>query len=195
MINSELSHVMIIKESIGPTNGYIKKVQTDSSTEIELVFAIQQKNLEEIEKILNDVSDPKSSNYGKHLTKQEVDELTVNREGHALVLEYLNNINALIVSSNPNYITTTASASIWNNALSTTFYEYENINPNQLQLKTVNRCEQYSLPENIIKQVSSVLNTVQFPVPMNIGKGPRIVKVPLTKGPQVTHFNDINNEN
>ena len=121
----------------------------------------------------------------------------MNHEGHTLVLEYLNEIGALVVSSssNTNYITAKADASIWNTALSTTFYEYENINPNVDQLKSAHRCEQYSLPENIVNQVSSVFNTVQFPVPIHVGKGPRIGKVPLTRnGPQIVHSN-INNAN
>ena len=193
MINSEMSNAIIVKETIGPTNGYMKRVPTDSSTEIELIFAIKQKT-DEIEKILIDVSDPKSPKYGQHLTKQEIDAITANHEGHNLVLEYLNKIGASILSSNDNYITTKAKASVWNSALSTIFYEYENINPGSGQLKTVNRCEQYSLPENIVNEVSTVMNTVQFNAP--ISKGPRIAKIPLTRlEPQISHHRaDINND-
>jgi len=168
---------MIVKETVGPTNGYIQQNPSIVTLEHELIFAIQQKNLDQIEKILNDVSDPNSPNYGKHLTKEEVDALTVNKEGKKLVLEFLNKWNAIVVSSNDNYITTKATIEIWNQALSTTFYDYENV----MKGKTVQRCMEYSLPEELIPQVASVMNTVQFPATVEIGHPgrTRIGRIPL----------------
>ena len=175
------SNIMIIREKVGPTNGYIQVKESPLELDHELVFAIQQKNLDQIEKILNDVSNPNSPNYGHHLTKEQVDDITVNHEGKRQVLEFLSLIGAEIVSSNDNYITATAKISIWNQSLHTVFHEYQNANKGT----TVQRCMEYSLPEDL--QVSSVMNTVQFPVDIQIGKGPRMGRISLTKGPQIGH--------
>lgn len=175
------SNIMIIKEKVGPTNGFIQVKESPLEEMHELVFAIQQKNLDQIEQILNDVSNPSSANYGKHLTKQEVDELTVNHDGHRQVLEFLSLIGAEIVSSNDNYITTKAKIQTWNQSLNTVFHEYQHVK----KATTVQRCVDYSLPEDIASQVSSVMNTVQFPVDIQIGRGPRIGRISLTKDPEI----------
>ena len=169
-----MSSNMIVKELVGPTNGFMQKSRSILTLEHDLIFAVQQKNLDQIEKILNDVSDPHSPNYGKHLTKEEVNALTANNEGKKLVLEFLNNWNAVVVSSNDNYITAKATIEIWNQALSTTFYDYENV----MKGKTVQRCMEYSLPVELASQVASVMGTVQFPATVEIGH-PRIGRIPL----------------
>jgi len=174
LVKTTMSSNMIVKELVGPTNGFMQQSQSILTLEHEVIFAIQQKNLDQIEKILNDVSTPNSPNYGKHLTKEEVDNLTVNKEGKKLVLEFLNKWNAVVILSNDNYITAKATIEIWNQALSTTFYDYENV----MKGKTVQRCMEYSLPEELASQVASVMGTIQFPATVEIGH-PRIGRIPL----------------
>lgn len=180
-----LSNVMVVKERVGPTNGYMQTSSSVLTLNQELIFAVQQMNVDLITKKLNDVSDPSSPDYGKHLTKEQVDELTVNHEGHRQVLEFLSLIGAEIVSSNDNYITAKASIEIWNQSLNTKFYEYQNA----INGKSVQRCVEYSLPEDLAPQIASVMNTVQFPYDIHSGKEhpSRIGKVLLTKGPQLGH--------
>eukprot|EP01035_Chromulina_nebulosa_P015011 gene15011-19872_t len=55
----------------------------------EVVFAISQLNMEQLIRVLDDVSDPSSSNYGKHWSKAQVAEFTANKKSYNAVMEYL----------------------------------------------------------------------------------------------------------
>ena len=60
----------------------------------EVIFAVQQKNMDE----LYDISDPDSANYGLHWSKDDVTEFTSNPEGRDAVVSYLNSNGASVVS-------------------------------------------------------------------------------------------------
>lgn len=53
------------------------------------MVAVRQQNVEQLKSILFDVSDPLSSNYGHHLSRNEVDELTIDAEAIQKTLTYL----------------------------------------------------------------------------------------------------------
>jgi hypothetical protein len=57
------------------------KERAEPTAKHRCVFYLMGKNQAELEKILKEVSDPKSKSYGKHLTKEQIDELTVDKEG------------------------------------------------------------------------------------------------------------------
>ena len=57
-------------------NGYSIRGRTPRHEKIELVFAVKQQNLDQLEKILYSVSDPSNKDkYGKHLTNEQVHQL------------------------------------------------------------------------------------------------------------------------
>ena len=47
----------------------------------DMIFAVQQTNIDELTNILYDISDPDSPNYGQHWSNDEVSEFTSNPEG------------------------------------------------------------------------------------------------------------------
>jgi hypothetical protein len=47
----------------------VKGARVDSKRVHEVMFATKQLNMQELSEILLDISDPKSVNYGKHMTK------------------------------------------------------------------------------------------------------------------------------
>jgi len=54
---------------------------------IELTFAVRQRNLDQLEQIFHEVSDPDSPRYGQHLTFDEVNTLTAPSQGDLAVVE------------------------------------------------------------------------------------------------------------
>ena len=64
----------------------------------DMIFAVQQKNIDELTNILYDISDPDSPNYGQHWSNDEVSEFTSNPEGLDVVVSYLNSNGASVVS-------------------------------------------------------------------------------------------------
>lgn len=57
-----------------------------------VIFAVKQRNLDELERIFWDVSDPTSARYGQHLTRAEVAELTTDKEAEEALQRYLKSL-------------------------------------------------------------------------------------------------------
>lgn len=132
-----------------------------ASAEHEVVFAVSQKNLDTLEKILFQVSDPKNEKYGKFLSRQEVANLTSNAAGTEHVSKFLNQNGVRIVKSTPHgeFITASAPISQWERLFATTFYTFAQSGAK----KPVTRAHHYSIPAEIEEYVSAVFNTVQLP--------------------------------
>ena len=63
-----------------------------------MIFAVEQKNIDELTNILYDISDPDSPNCGQHWSNEEVSEFTSNPEGLDVVASDLNSNGASVVS-------------------------------------------------------------------------------------------------
>ena len=145
--------------------------QADPTTIIDLVFHVKDNENAKLEDILQSVSDPTSQNYGKHLSKSEVDALTENPQAVKATMTFLESVPGVtIAKGHPYHISASATVATWEAALSTSFYNYEKVDENGTKL-TVIRTAEYSLPEAVAQHVSSVYNTVQFPVDLT-HKGP-----------------------
>lgn len=132
-----------------------------ATAEHEVVFAVNQKNLDQLERILFEVSDPKHEKYGQFLNRQQVANLTSNAAGTEFVSSFLNKNGVRIVNSTPHgeYITATAPISQWEKLFATTFYTF-----NQREAREpVTRAHHYSIPAELADHVSAVFNTVQLP--------------------------------
>ena len=130
----------------------------------EVVFVIHQRNMEELKRILEDVSDPKSLNYGKHMTKQEISHLTANPEAHDAVVKYLRVNGATLTSKTVvgEYIGASAPIEIWEQVFKTEFFTYHQNKGNRTMNKVV-RADSYSIPSSLEAHVDSVFNTIQMP--------------------------------
>ncbi len=168
--NEQLSMTVVPEKHVPMESAKMELVSTEferksraiAKQQHEVVFSIQQNNLDEIERILNDVSDPFSPNYGKHLTKAKVTALTANYDSANHVITYLTSKNVTISrkTRHSEYIAATTDIAQWESLFNTEFFEYQH------RIKTdrvVLRAEHYSLPENIASHISAVFNTVQFP--------------------------------
>jgi tripeptidyl-peptidase-1 len=160
----------------------IKRMSRANSNAIhEVVFEVKQKNMDKLEEVLHDVSDPSSPNYGRHWTKQQVVDFTANPEGRDALLSHLQDFSPLIniidETLNGEFIRVSAPVSLWEQYLNCQFFEYEVSKPKQghnrlggvptirrsVKKLLVVRTEEYYLPIELVPYVSAVFNTVQFP--------------------------------
>ena len=134
-----------------------------ADTPVQLEFRIRQNNLDALEKLTLEISTPGNEKYGKHLTKQQLDDMTANPTGQAIVDSFLASINAEIIhkSSNGLVVSATATVAVWDAALSADFSLFQNDKADE-----VIRTPSYSLPADVAKEVVAVFNTVQFPAPL-----------------------------
>ena len=130
----------------------------------DVVFVIQQRNMDKLTDILHDVSDPSSINYGKHMTREGVAEMTSNPVAREAVLTYLRKNGASIISEtlSGEYITSRAPIEIWENFFNCEFFLFHFTQHNGEVSKVV-RAESYSIPIALAAHVNSVFNTVQMP--------------------------------
>ena len=124
---------------------------------IEVTFSVVQKSIEDL---ASRIADPKSPDYGKLLTKEQVDDLTANPDGTIAVLEYLKyyGIDVVNTGSNGLYIKTRGPVSVYEKALNTQFQKYWDTTGMPLI-----RTHEYSLPSTLTPYVHSVSNIVDFP--------------------------------
>jgi tripeptidyl-peptidase I len=131
----------------------------------EVIFAIQPRNMDELTRILHDVSNPESASYGYHLSKDEVNELTSNPEALATVTSYLhaNGVSVLSETLNGEYITANAPIALWERLLNTVFYTFHQTHFDG-DTHTVVRAEVYSIPKELDAHVEGVMNTIEIPI-------------------------------
>jgi tripeptidyl-peptidase-1 len=167
MLSLATSHWEKMDEARAPNMGsFSQQRQASENDVLDLVFIIKPKNTDELERIVLDVSNPKSPNYGKHMTKIDIDNLTINREGIEAFMNYVSRISDLHVTrSVGGHIHATASVKSWQELLNTKFYVFTESERNQSVVRTT----EYYLPVEIATHVECVLNTVQFPTALSNG--------------------------
>ena len=145
-----------------------------SATFHEVVFVIRQKNMGELTRILHDVSDPLSPNYGQHLTREEVAALTSNPESRDAVISYLSLKGASVVSEtlSGDYITANAPVAVWEEMFNTEFFTFHKTHLDQ-RVERVVRAEKYWVPMELDMHVESAFNTIEMPV-HSIGSLPKL---------------------
>eukprot|EP01040_Poterioochromonas_malhamensis_P002533 gene2533-2694_t len=128
----------------------------------EVVFAVKQKNLDQLETLLMEVSNPQNSKYGKYLSRKEIADLTANPVATDALSKFLFENGATITKKTRygEYITARAKVSTWEKLFDTEFYQFHPENP---QAKPVVRALEYSIPAELSEHVELVFNTVQLP--------------------------------
>ena len=129
----------------------------------EVIFAVQQKNIDELTSILYDISDPDSPNYGQHWSNVEVTEFTSNPQGRDAVVSYLNSNGASVVSETRGgeYITAQAPVKIWEKIFDTEFFAFR-MTHSDASVNNFIRAEHYSVPRELDEHLASVFNTIEM---------------------------------
>ena len=143
----------------------------------EVVFAVRQRNTENIEAELIERSTPESSRYQKWMTFEEVGDYTSNLHGAKTIRKWLSESNATVTweSLHSDYIKATAPIQIWERLFSTTFHEWEDKgrtedtpeqSPSSASEETdkpplLILAKEYTIPAHMLPHVETVFNTVQ----------------------------------
>lgn len=145
----------------------IAKLDRASGTDIhEVIFAVQQKNLDELTQILNDISDLKSIKYGQYMTKEAIADLTYDAKSHNAILQFLEDAGATVIakSMHGEYITAHAPVSLWETVFHTEFFIFHHSHANAEAPSKVVRAEKYFVPLVLHPHVASVFHTIQMPM-------------------------------
>ena len=159
-------HTHVFKESskyLSPRNDIKRQDRAGHDHPHEVVFIIQQKNMNELTSIFNDISDPHSPNYGQHWTRDEVADFTSNAEGRDAVVSYLHMNGASVVSETlaGEYVTAKAPINVWEKIFNTEFFSFIMTHDDN-SIETLIRAEHYSIARDLNKHVASVFNTIEI---------------------------------
>lgn len=141
-----------------------------------VVFGVVQKNQDRLQEVLLEVSTPGNPNYGKHWTKEQLDELTRNQEGHDAVVNLLRSNPEITIeeeSQNGLYIHAKAPVRVWEQLFETEFLNFEVEHTSE---KNFIRCKEVRVPSSLAGHVAIILNTIQLPTPPHRG--------PIRSGPK-----------
>lgn len=154
--------VKLGKANISRRGDLTKKVRANVEARHQIVVAVKQRNVDKLEKILYDVSDPQSASYGKHWNRAQITEFTANPASTAFVKKFFQKRGATIVSETPNgeYVTIEAPVKVLEDVFQTQFYEYEQTG--KVNEKFV-RSEEAFLPQALPAHVQHVFNVIDFP--------------------------------
>jgi subtilase family serine protease len=142
-------------------------------------FHLTSLNSDYIEHYLTDVSDPTSKNYGKYLTKQQIDDLTIDREGVKKVLAYLSAHDVIVTKQLSSSIRCESSIKTFELIFNTIFYDAVNVDHSN---DIIYRAHEYYLPSDLVPHVTFVGGIMHLPVVLNHGP----IRVPL-KGQMIVH--------
>lgn len=136
---------------------------TPRASLIELTFAVKQQGTQELHDALMRVSSPSSSEYGKHLTNQQVQAMTAPAPEHIdTVLKFLAEHNAEVTTTTPNsdMIMATVPVETAERMLSADYFQVRHsISGNEVSRAPGG----YKLPSNIAAAVDFVSPVVHLP--------------------------------
>ena len=148
----------------------------------EVIFEVRHQNIAELEKLVNEISDPENSKYGEHLSHDEVNALVRNPRGFHQVKNFLLAEGISITDENHEYVKANANRCDWEKIFNSKFSLFQHTDHEGKKTK-IHRMKEYSLPIELVEHVTTVYNTVQFP------------SVIVQTGPVVMTNNNNNNNN
>lgn len=148
-------------------SSFVQQSKTSPETVHELIFAVQQRNLDKLDGILMERSTPGSALYQQWLTFEQLGDLTSNPTGASAVNNWLtsNGIAASWESVHHDYIKASASVQVWEQLLDITFYNWQDstLKGTDAETKQFVRGSEYSIPSELQGHLSAIFNTVQVP--------------------------------
>eukprot|EP00428_Durinskia_dybowskii_P077997 CAMPEP_0170358432 /NCGR_PEP_ID=MMETSP0117_2-20130122/2227_1 /TAXON_ID=400756 /ORGANISM="Durinskia baltica, Strain CSIRO CS-38" /LENGTH=223 /DNA_ID=CAMNT_0010612645 /DNA_START=78 /DNA_END=745 /DNA_ORIENTATION=+ len=127
-----------------------------------VVFARKQRNVKQLKEKLDAISNPFSSIYGQHMSRDEVAELSSDSTASEAINSFLDNhgIERIKTSRYGDYVTAEATIAVWEDVFQTKFYE---ISQKKNKVYKVARCLHFTVPTEIAEHVDGIFNTVQLP--------------------------------
>ena len=148
----------------------IKTRQTkrvDANALVPVRIGLRQRNLEHTYSYLSEVSHPRSSNYGRHWTAEEVDaKFAPSEETISTVRDWLISLGIsnedVRVTSNKGWVAVDLPAWRAEEMFKTTYYEHESLSDGTVRLG----CDEYHLPERITGHVDYIRPGVTLSPPL-----------------------------
>lgn len=130
----------------------------------DVMFVVKQKNMDKLTRMLHDVSDPDSLNYGRHMSGEQIHAMTSNPEARDAIVNYLHNNGASVTAESlgGDLITANAPISVWERVLDTKFYTFDH-RQSQGNTQQIVRAEKYSIPVGLNLHAETVLNVIEVP--------------------------------
>eukprot|EP01041_Mallomonas_annulata_P002381 gene2381-4625_t len=129
-----------------------------------VVFAVKQRNIELLESLFIDISNPFSVKYRNFLSRDEIAKISANPEGTSTVLNFLHSIPDVSIVQQSKYgdfITVTAPVRTWEELLDASFVPWRaTINGNT---KTVFRSHNHKIPDILKEHVSEIFHVSHLP--------------------------------
>eukprot|EP00929_Paragymnodinium_shiwhaense_P004107 TRINITY_DN104833_c0_g1_i1.p1 TRINITY_DN104833_c0_g1~~TRINITY_DN104833_c0_g1_i1.p1 ORF type:complete len:569 (+),score=86.57 TRINITY_DN104833_c0_g1_i1:120-1826(+) len=127
---------------------------------VPLRFVVKQRNLDILQTIVDDISNPKSANYANYLSLEELRELTRDAEAVATVRKFLSEFDVVDSRStiNEEIITVKVTVQTAETMLGAPFTQYMHENG-----EIIHRCDFYTLPADVAAAVEFVGHTTSLP--------------------------------
>ena len=112
--------------------------------------------MEELKDVLEDIASPSSKNFGKHMSREEIEGYTGSRSTSRHVIDFLQSRGLQIdqTAELGEYIFVTGKVGDWEEMLETEFHHFQH------EEKLIIRALEYSLPHELKEHVHAVFNTV-----------------------------------
>ena len=130
----------------------------------QVVIVVKQNRMDDLTRILHDISDPMSPRYGQHMSGEQIHAMTSNLEARDSIIAYLHLNGASVVSEtlSGDFITVNAPISAWERVLDTEFTTFHQLQP-EGDVEKIVRAKKYSIPRELDMYIDSVLNVVEMP--------------------------------
>ena len=151
------SDKLVVHEKLQSQARWIKKEAVDSNMKVPVRIALKQRNLDSGMDLLMKVSDPKSSDYGKHYSADKVvstfspDKETVETVKAWLVKSGIP-ADSIKLRRSQGWIAFETTAGKLESLLSTKYHNYDHASSNNVHIGT----DEYKLPESVSEHVDFV---------------------------------------
>lgn len=140
----------------------------DKSSIHEVVIALQQLNLDLLERMLHERSLPGSELYQQWLTFDEIGQYVENKEASRLIHEWLNahnDVKVTWISPRGEYIKVESSIATWERILHAKFFQWRNTRLRDSIIHVY--ATSYSIPLHLSGHIMAIFNTIQIPPQMH----------------------------
>jgi tripeptidyl-peptidase-1 len=135
---------------------------SEPGTLVELTFMVKQTKVPELERVLLQVSDPKSNMYGQHWSNEDVHALIApKKESIEAVMQHLSKhgVNGVAASPNSDMITADVTVELAEKLLNAKYFRFQHSETGHVAHRTLS----YNLPDDVRQHVDFVSPTVRLP--------------------------------
>ncbi|KAJ7140153.1 family S53 protease [Mycena crocata] len=163
-------------------HGFASLGAAPATQSIKLRIALASRDIPGLEKALLDVSTPSSPNYGKHLSKEEVNTFVAPPDDAlAAVQKWLssNNVSAVPSGAGGDWLTATVPVSTANDLLEANYETFQHVDSGKSYARTLS----YSLPSDVAAHIDHIHPSTTFNHPLSVRP---VLSVPQA-GPVSSH--------